>query len=104
MLTGMIAAAAIAGALVTPHGVTVSHAGADWFSRTCSAATAFGHHQSAANLATLVTDSLHLPKSYTRADVGQVYADASSPSPKAAKYVVHDLAYLRQDCANPVLH
>jgi predicted component of type VI protein secretion system len=76
-----------------------AHAAVNWKARTCSAATAYQRHPGAARLTTLVTDSTHLGKSYLRADVGQLYADASSPSPKAVKYAVKDIGYIRDDCA-----
>lgn len=82
-------------ASVTAH----TPAAVNWRQRTCAAATAYQAHPTAGSLATLVTDSTHLGKSYLKADAGQLYADASSPSPKAAKYAAKDTAYVREDCA-----
>lgn len=72
----------------------------NWRQRTCQAATAYQRHPSAGTLAALVTGSTHLGRSYLKADAGQLYADASSPSPKAAKYAAKDETYLAQDCAS----
>jgi hypothetical protein len=97
------AAAAITTASLTLGGLAAVPARAgtavNWHQRTCSAATAYQRHPSAARLTTLVVDSTHLGRSYLRADIGQLYADASSPSPKAAKYVATDIKYIREDCA-----
>jgi hypothetical protein len=76
-----------------------AHAAVNWRQRTCSAAQAYASRPGPARLTTLVIDSTHLGKSYLRADVGQLYADASSPSPKAAKYAASDEKYISEDCA-----
>lgn len=73
-------------------------AAVNWRERTCQAATAYQRHPSAGSLATLVTGSTHLPRGYLKADVGQLYADASSPSSKAAKYVAKDEEWITDDC------
>ena len=90
-------------AVITAAGILAASlpasASVNWRQRTCAAATAYQAHPSAAGLATLVTDSMHLGRSYLKADVGQLYADASSPSSKAAKYAAKDEQYLASDCA-----
>ena len=63
----------------------------NWTQRTCSVAKA-------GRIGAAVTDSVHLPKSYLKADVAELYADSSSPSSKAAKYVAKDETYLAEDC------
>ena len=96
-IAGITAAVAIAvTALVLPAHASPA---VNWRQRTCTAATAYQRHPGAARLTTLVVDSTHLGKSYLRADIGQLYADASSPSPKAAKYVASDGKYISEDCA-----
>jgi hypothetical protein len=77
-------------------------AAVNWKAQTCTAFTAYQSHPSAARLArlaTLVTDSTHLGRSYLKADAGQLYADTSSPSAKAAKYAAKDEQYVAEDCA-----
>jgi hypothetical protein len=73
-------------------------ASVNWRAQTCQAASAYQRHPSAGSLATLVTGSTHLPRGYLKADVGQLYADASSPSVKAAKYVAKDEGWIADDC------
>ena len=87
-------AQAAAMASVTAH----TPASVNWRERTCQAASAYQRHPSAGRLATLVTASTHLPRGYLKADVGQLYADASSPSVKAAKYVAKDERWITDDC------
>jgi len=90
----MIAAlAASAGLLLTPHAGHV-----DWQAKTCAAAAAYGRHPTQAGLATVVTDATHLGKSWLAADAGVLFADASSPSPNASKYVRKDVGYVLSDC------
>jgi len=82
------------------HPLAAAASPASWKAQTCLAATAYQQHPSAGTLATLVTGSVHLPKSYLKADVGQLYADASSPSAKAARYAAKDMTYVASDCAS----
>ena len=100
-----IAAGLLALGMVTT-GTVVANASTpvDWYSKVCAGASRYVAHPSERTLDAINTDSMHLRRSYTRADIGQLYADASSPSPKAAKYVKRDLTYISQDCASPVLH
>jgi hypothetical protein len=97
LITIALAVTIGAGALAAtiPAGAAVN-----WKAQTCAAFTAYQAHPSAASLAALVTGSTHLGKSYLRADVGQLYADVSSPSSKAAKYVAKDAQYVAEDCAS----
>jgi len=97
LLGAMLVLAAGAGHARSAQAATLS-ASATPKAQTCAAFTAWRAHPSDASLAALVTDSVHLPKSYLRADAGQLYADASSPSSKAAKYVAKDSQYLAEDC------
>lgn len=69
-----------------------------WEAQTCAAFTAYQAHPAAGRLAAVVTDSTHLGRSYLKADAGQLYADASSPSPKAARYAAKDETYVASDC------
>jgi hypothetical protein len=66
--------------------------------RTCAAFRAWDRHRTAGRLTALVIDSTHLGRSYLRADIGQLYADASSPSPKAATHLGDDATWVNQDC------
>jgi hypothetical protein len=95
-------AAAITTATLTLGGLAAVPASAgtavNWHQRTCSAFRAWDAHRTAGRLDTLVIDSTHLGRSWLRADVGQLYADASSPSAKAAKYLGDDATYVNQDC------
>jgi hypothetical protein len=95
-----IAAAAILAAILSGATTYAVRAATpvNWHQRTCSAFTAWDQHRTGARLDVLVVDSTRLGKSYLRADVGQLYADASSPSPKAAKYLGDDATYVNQDC------
>ena len=70
----------------------------NWTQKTCAAEQAYAAHPSTAGLNALVVDSTHLGKSYLRADVGQLEADASSPSAKAKLYVTDDVTYIYEDC------
>ena len=76
-----------------------SAAPVNWTHRTCAAFTAYEHHPSMARLDTLVTDSLHLHRSYLAADVGQLLADTVTPKSKA-QYVATDAQYVFEDCHN----
>ena len=98
-VTAILAAAIAAGTIAAATLPASASAPVNWHQRTCSAATAYQRHPSAARLTVLVTDSTHLAKSYLKADVFQLAADASSPSTKAAKYVAKDEQYLASDCA-----
>ena len=98
-ITAAILAAIAAGSILAATLPASAQPAVNWRQRTCTAATAYQRHPSAARLTTLVVDSTHLGKSYLRADVGQLYADASSPSPKAAKYAASDEKYISEDCA-----
>jgi hypothetical protein len=93
----ILAAIAAAGITVTTLPASAQPA-VNWHQRTCAAFSAYQAHPSAARLTALVIDSTHLGRSYLRADVGQLYADASSPSPKAAKYLDTSEQYVSQDC------
>src|SRR6185437_13840330 len=84
-VTVILAAAIAAGSITAATLPASASAPVNWKQRTCTASAAYQAHPSAGRLTTLVTDSTHLGKSYLRADVGQLYADASSPSTKAAK-------------------
>jgi len=98
----MLRPAIEAAAQLEPTGITttaaVTKAPASWTARTCAALSAWEHHQTTAKLNTLVTDSLHLGRSYLRADIGQLNADASSPSTSAWKYVSVSDQYAAEDC------
>ena len=81
------------------HAATVTHtSGPTPAQSACTAFARWQHHETTANLGRLVIASARLPKSYLKADVFQLAADASSPSPKAAKYVTGDARYVGQDC------
>ena len=97
-VTAILAAAITAGTITAATLPASASAPVNWHQRTCAAAAAYQAHPTAARLTALVTDSTHLAKSYLRADAGQLYADASSPSAKAAKYAVSDLQYVADDC------
>lgn len=97
-VTAILAATIAAGSITAATLPASASAPVNWHQRTCAASAAYRAHPTAGRLATLVVDSTHLPKSYLRADVGQLYADASSPSPKAAKYVAKDEQYVSEDC------
>jgi hypothetical protein len=71
-----------------------------WSQATCNAEHMYAARPTSAHLAALVTVSTHLSRSYLKADVGQLYADASSPSAKAAKHVSDDEQYVYEDCNN----
>jgi hypothetical protein len=98
ILTAILAATIAAGTITAATLPAHASAPVNWHQRTCTAATAYQRHPSAGRLTTLVVDSTHLGRSYLKADVGSLYADASSPSPKAAKYLAADASYVRQDC------
>ena len=74
-----------------------SAAPVNWTHRTCAAFTAYERHPSMARLDTLVTDSLHLHRSYLAADVAQLLADTVTPKAKA-QYVATDAQYAAGDC------
>ena len=65
----------------------------------CQEFAAWRRHETVANLRRLVITSAGLPRSYFRADIGQLYADASSLSLKSGKYVQADSKYVSEDCA-----
>jgi hypothetical protein len=96
-ITALVLAVAAAAGIVTAS--LPASASANWKAQTCAAFTAYQAHPSQAGLAALVTDSVHLDRSYLKADAGQLYADASSPSKKAARYAAKDAQYLAEDCA-----
>jgi len=98
-VTAILAATVAAGAITAATLPASASAPVNWHQRTCAAATAYRDRPSAARLTALVVDSTHLPKSYLKADVGSLYADASSPSTKAAKYAAKDVEYLASDCS-----
>ena len=101
MIKYITAGIAAAGLAVTAFALPASastHKPVNWTARTCSAFRTWDRHRSEGRLAVLVVDSTHLGRSYLKADVGQLYADASSPSKKAAKYLGDDATYVNQDC------
>ena len=88
-------------AQMTTTAATTALVSINWAERTCTAFTTWEQRRSPANLNALVADSLHLGRSYLRADVGQLNADASSPSPTAVKYAESDdPQYVYEDCNN----
>jgi len=97
-VTATLAAAVAAGTITAATLPASASAPVNWHQRTCAAFRAWDRHRTDGRLATLVTDSTHLGKSYLKADVFQLAADASSPSPKAAKYLGDDATYVNQDC------
>ena len=97
-VTAILAAAITAGTITAATLPASASAPVNWHQRTCAAASAYRDRPSAGRLTVLVVDSTHLARSYLKADVGSLYADASSPSPKAAKYVAKDETYVASDC------
>jgi hypothetical protein len=95
-------AASIVTATLTLGGLSAVPASAgtavNWHQRTCSAFHAWDRHRTTAGLDRLVIASTHLGRSYLRAGVGRLYADASSPSPKAAGHLGDDATWVNQDC------
>jgi hypothetical protein len=94
-----LAALLAAGAILAATLPASAQPAVNWHQRTCTAFRAWDAHRTPGRLTALVIDSTHLGRSYLKADVGSLYADASSPSPKAAKYLANDAGYVRQDCA-----
>jgi hypothetical protein len=72
---------------------------ASWTQRTCSAFATWQHKPTTGNLDALVLASLHLPRGYLAADVGQLYANAATAKPKAT-YISDAAQYLYEDCHN----
>lgn len=70
-----------------------------WTARTCTAAHWYTRQATTARLNAMVTDSTHLGRSYLKADVASLYADVSSPSSKAGKYIPGDEKYIGEDCS-----
>ena len=99
MIRQILAGAAVAGIAVT---AAVMPANAStrvsWTHRTCAAFSAYQDRPSAARLTALVTDSTHLGRSYLKADVGELYADASSPSKAARQSLDVAEQYVGEDC------
>lgn len=69
----------------------------DWQARTCADAQSYLAHPTTGRLDTMVTDSVHLGKRWTAADIGMLYADTVSPHSKV-RYVTLD----RRDVASDV--
>src|SRR5579872_3306786 len=98
-LAATLAAATLTAGMITAAILPASaSAPVNWHQRTCTAFRAWDQHRTAGRLTALVTDSAHLAKSYLKADVFQLAADASSPSPKAATYLGDDATSVNQDC------
>ena len=84
--------ATLAGAATVARAVTPARS-------ACTAFARWQQHGTQAGLDRLVTASLPLGRSWLKADIGQLYADASSPSAKAGKYVRTDRKYVAEDCS-----
>jgi len=98
-LSAILAAAILTAAAITATTLPASaSAPATWHQRTCTAFRAWDRHLTAGRLTALVVDSTHLGRSYLKADVFQLAADASSPSAKAATYLGDAATYVNQDC------
>jgi hypothetical protein len=83
---------------IPAYGATVPSV--NWAQASCRAEHMYAARPTGAHLITLVIDSTHLGRSYLRADIGQLYADASSPSAASAKYVSDDEQYIYEDCSS----
>lgn len=98
-ITGLAAALTVAGAFLVgaspAHATTRPQTPAQ---RTCSAFHAYERHTDTGHLATLITDATRLRKSWLKSDVGRLFADVSSPSPKAGKYLGDDMTQVNIDC------
>ncbi len=70
----------------------------NWTEQTCHALEAWQGHQTADRLDRLVVNAAHLPKSYLKADVFELAADAASPSKNAAQYLSVAIQYADEDC------
>ena len=96
-VTGFLLVAMSAG---RAHAAAVAHSSAATPAQSaCAAFGAWERHETGPNLGRLVVASTRLGRSYLKADIGQLYADASSPSAKSAKYVTSDRNYVTEDCA-----
>lgn len=87
-------------AQMTTAATTTAKIKPNWQARTCDAFAGYQKHHDATDFRNMVVNSTYLPKSYLRADVAQLYADVSSPSSTAAKYVSDDEQFLYEDCNN----
>lgn len=100
---GIALAVAVAGALAVTFALGGMHAAAaaavSPARQACAAFAVWERHETQADLDGLVAASVPLGRSWLKADIGQVYADASSPSAKAGKYVKADRKYVTEDCA-----
>lgn len=71
----------------------------NWTGRTCNAVLAVQDHDTARNVSTLAYDAAHLTgRTYLRADVYELLADATSPSAKSRQYLDVALQYAGEDC------
>ena len=84
---------------VTQAGAATVKAPVNWTEATCHAAVEYQSHGTTYALDRLITAAAHLPKSYLKADVLQLAADASSPRAQAG-YIDTDRQYVYEDCNN----
>ena len=70
----------------------------NWTEQTCHTLEAWQRQPGDDRLERLVLDAAQLPKSYLKADVFEVAADASSPSKNAAQYLSVAVQYAGEDC------